>query len=59
MCRKGAIVMRATTKRLLVACGLYLAIQIPGAVVSVIYGLTEDLPFSELGNPDDVLSERY
>lgn len=51
--------MRATTKRLLVACGLYLAIQIPGAVVSVIYGLTEDLPFSELGNPDDVLSERY
>lgn len=49
--------MRTTTKRLLVACGLYLAIQIPGAVVSVIYGLTEDLPFSEPGNPDDVLSE--
>ncbi len=49
--------MRPTTKRLMVACGLYFAIQIPGAIVSVIYGLTEDLPFSEPGDPDNVLAE--
>jgi membrane protease YdiL (CAAX protease family) len=49
--------MRPATKRLLVACGLYFAIQIPGAVVSVIYGLPEDLPFSEPGDPDAVLGE--
>lgn len=34
-----------------------MAIQIPGAIVSVIYGLTEDLPFSEPGDPDNVLVE--
>lgn len=49
--------MRLPTKRLLVACGLYLAIQIPGAIVSVIYGLAEDLPFDEPGDPDNVLGE--
>lgn len=49
--------MRPTTKRLLAACGLYFAIQIPGAVISVIYSLPEDLVFSEPGNPDDVLSD--
>jgi hypothetical protein len=31
--------MRPTTKRLMVACGLYLAVQVVGAVVSVAYGL--------------------
>lgn len=51
--------MRSTTKRLLVACGLYFAIQIPGAVISVIYRLPEDLPFDEAGagDPDNVLGE--
>ena len=51
--------MRPTTKRLLTACGLYFAIQIPGAVVSVIYGLPGDfvLPGEEPARPDEVLSE--
>lgn len=51
--------MRPTTKRLLMACGLYFVIQIPGAVVSVIYGLPEDLPFDQAGagDPDNVLGE--
>lgn len=31
--------MRHTTKRLLLACGLYLAIQVVGAAVSVAYRL--------------------
>lgn len=46
-------------KRLLVACGLYFAIQIPGAMVSVIYRLPEDLTFDEAGAgvSDNVLSE--
>lgn len=47
--------MRPATKRLMAACGLYLAIQIPGAVVSVIYRLPEDLPFDEPHDPNDVL----
>lgn len=34
-----------------------MAIQIPGAIVSVIYGLAEDLPFDEPGDPDNVLGE--
>jgi hypothetical protein len=50
-------VTRPTTKRLMVACGLYFVIQILGAVVSVIYGLPEDLPFDDPGDPDDVLGE--
>lgn len=41
------------TKRLLAACGLYFAIQIPGAVVSVIYRL----PGEEPAKPDEVLGE--
>ena len=51
--------MRPTTKRLLAACGLFFAIQIPGAVVSVIYRLPEDLTFDEAGagDPDNVLGE--
>ncbi len=49
--------MRPTTKRLLIACGLYFAIQIPGAVVSVIYGLPGDFTFFEVADPDEVLSE--
>lgn len=51
--------MRPTTKRLLAACGLYFAIQIPGAVVSVIYGLPGDfvLPDEEPANPDETLGE--
>ncbi len=52
-------VMRPTTKRLLWACGLYFAIQIPGAVVSVIYGLPGDfvLPGEEPAKPDETLGE--
>ena len=52
-------VMRSTTTRLLAACGLYFAIQIPGAVVSVIYGLPGDfvLPGEEPAKPDEVLGE--
>ncbi len=51
--------MRRATKRLLVACGMFFAIQIPGAVVSVIYRLPEDLTFDEAGagDPDNVLGE--
>ncbi len=51
--------MRPTTKRLLAACGLYFAIQIPGAIVSVIYGLPGDfvLPGEEPAKPDEVLGE--
>jgi len=51
--------MRPATKRLLVACGMFFAIQIPGAVVSVIYRLPEDLTFDEAGagDPDSVLGE--
>ncbi len=51
--------MRPSTKRLMVACGMFFAIQIPGAVVSVIYRLPEDLTFDEAGagNPDNVLGE--
>lgn len=51
--------MRPTTKRLLSACGLYFVIQIPGAVVSVLYGLSEELVFDKAGagDPDDVLGE--
>jgi hypothetical protein len=52
-------VMRPTTQRLLVACGLYFAIQIPGAIVSVIYGLPGDfvLPGEQPAKPDEVLGE--
>ncbi len=52
-------VMRPTTRRLMAACGLYLAIQIPGAVVCVIYRLPEDLAFDEAGagDPNNVLGE--
>ena len=49
--------MRPTTKRLLVACGMFFAIQISGAIVSVIYRLPEDLTFDEPGDPDNVLGE--
>ncbi len=51
--------MRPTTKRLMVACGMFFAIQIPGAIVSVIYRLPEDLTFDEAGagDPDNVLGE--
>ena len=51
--------MRQATKRLMAACGLFFAIQIPGAVVSVIYRLPEDLTFDEAGagDPDNVLGE--
>lgn len=51
--------MRPTTKRLMVACGMFFAIQIPGAAVSVIYRLPEDLTFDEAGagDPDNVLGE--
>ena len=50
--------MRPATKRLLAACGMLFAIQIPGAVVSVIYRLPEDLTFDESGgDPDNVLGE--
>lgn len=51
--------MRPTTKRLMVACGMFFAIQIPGAVISVIYRLPEDLTFDEAGagDPDNVLGE--
>ncbi len=51
--------MRSTTKRLMVVCGMYLAIQIPGAVVSVIYGLPGDfvLPGEEPAKPDETLGE--
>lgn len=47
------------TKRLMVACGMFFAIQIPGAIVSVIYRLPEDLTFDEAGagDPDNVLGE--
>ena len=49
--------MRPTTKRLTTACGLYLGIQLPGAVVSVVYGLPGDfvLPGEEPAKPDEVL----
>lgn len=51
--------MRPTTKSLLMVCGLYLLIQIPGAVVSVIYGLPGDfvLPGEEPPSPDETLDE--
>jgi hypothetical protein len=49
--------MKPTTKRLLVACGMFFAIQIPGAVVSVIYRLPEDLRFDEPRDPDNVLGD--
>ncbi len=51
--------MRPTTKRLLAACGLYFAIQIPGAIVAVVYGLPGDfvLPGEEPAKPDEVLGE--
>lgn len=51
--------MRPTTKRLMVACGMFFLIQIPGAAVSVIYRLPEDLTFDEAGagDPDNVLGE--
>ncbi|PLS84699.1 MAG: hypothetical protein CYG60_16490, partial [Actinobacteria bacterium] len=51
--------MRPSTKRLMVAGGLFFLIQIPGAVVSVIYRLPEDLTFDEAGagDPDNVLGE--
>ena len=51
--------MRPTTKRLLAACGLYFAIQIPGAIVSVVYGLPGDfiIPGQEPAKPDEVLGE--
>ena len=51
--------MRTTTQRLLLACGLFFLIQIPGAVVSVLYRLPEDLTFDKAGagNPDNVLGE--
>jgi membrane protease YdiL (CAAX protease family) len=51
--------MRPATKRLLVACGLYFTIQIPGAVVSVTYGLPGDfvLPGEEPARPDETLGE--
>ena len=49
--------MRPTTKRLVVACGMFFAIQIPGAVVSIIYWLPEDLTFNKPGDPDNVLGE--
>lgn len=51
--------MGTATKRLLTACGLYFAIQIPGAVISVIYGLPGDfvLPGEEPAKPDEVLGE--
>ncbi len=47
--------MRPTTKKLLAACGLYLAIQIPGAAVSVVYGLPAEFTFGKPRDPDDVL----
>ncbi len=51
--------MRPTTKRLMAACGLFFLIQIPGAIVSVIYRLPEELVFDEAGagDPDNVLGE--
>jgi hypothetical protein len=51
--------MKPTTKRLMAACGMFLAIQIPGAVVSVIYRLPEELIFDKAGagDPDNVLGE--
>lgn len=51
--------MRPATKRLLAACGLDFAIQLPGAVVSVTYRLPEDLTFDQAGagDPDNVLGE--
>ena len=51
--------MRPATKSLMVACGMFFAIQIPGAVVSVIYRLPEELTFDEAGagDPDNVLGE--
>jgi hypothetical protein len=51
--------MRPSTKRLMVACGMFFLIQIPGAVVSVIYRLPEDLTFDQAGagDPDNVLGE--
>lgn len=51
--------MRPTTKRLLVACGLYFVIQIPGAVVSVLYGLPGDfvLPGEEPARSHETLGE--
>jgi uncharacterized integral membrane protein len=50
---------RPTTRRLLPACGAFFAIQIPGAIVSVIYRLPEELTFDEAGagDPDNVLGE--
>jgi len=51
--------IRPSTKRLLAACGMFLLIQIPGAVVSVIYRLPEELIFDQAGagDPNNVLGE--
>lgn len=51
--------MRPTRKRLMGACGIFFLIQIPGALVSIIYRLPEDLTFDEAGagDPDNVLGE--
>ncbi len=40
--------MMPTTKRLLTSCALYLAIQIPGTIVSVTHRLDGDLASSGL-----------
>ncbi len=47
--------MRPTTKRVLITCGLYFAIQVPGAVVSVVYGLPAEFTLGKPRDPDDVL----
>ena len=49
--------MRTTMKMLLWACGLYLALQVVGAVVSVVYGLPGEVTFGEPGKSDEVLGD--